>query len=197
MTMMNIKHKQQGAVLVVSLLILLVMTMLGLAAMQTSVLEEKMAGNALDKSMAFQAAEAGLRAGENRLKGSFSLIQLTNCEVGDDITLSPTVTVICYNLTTDPEPDPLAQATWDDAAAGVYTRVEANDYTQVGGQDFPKYYITALGRRPVGSLTNMAQGTGRPPSAGNIIDFRVTARGTGGSANAQSVLRSYFATLAP
>jgi type IV pilus assembly protein PilX len=50
-----------GSVLVTSLILLLVMTLLGLSAMQTSLMEETMAGNARDHNLAFQAAEAALR----------------------------------------------------------------------------------------------------------------------------------------
>lgn len=196
MTMTKIKQKQQGAVLVVSLLVLLVMTMIGLAAVQTNVLQEKMAGNMHDKNLAFQAAEAGLRAAENRLRpGGFSAAQLLSCEAGNDVALTPTVVVICYELNTDPEPDPLDPATW--SASANYTEVDAADYTQVGGQAFPRYFITSIGRQPSGGLVNQAQGTGTPPTGANIIYFRVTARGTGGSVNAQSVLRSYFAVQTP
>ncbi|HED34905.1 MAG TPA: hypothetical protein ENJ08_11970 [Gammaproteobacteria bacterium] len=57
--------KQQGAVLVVGLIMLLVMTIIGLSAMRSTILEEKMAGNFRDSNIAFQAAEAALRDGEN------------------------------------------------------------------------------------------------------------------------------------
>jgi type IV pilus assembly protein PilX len=60
--------KQQGVVLVVSLIMLLIMTLLAVGSMNTTVLEEKMAGNYKDRNMAFQAAEAGLRAGESYLR---------------------------------------------------------------------------------------------------------------------------------
>ena len=56
--------RQQGVVLVVSLLILLVMTVLGVAAIQSTTLQERMAGNLHDRDLAFQAAEAALRRGE-------------------------------------------------------------------------------------------------------------------------------------
>jgi type IV pilus assembly protein PilX len=55
---------QRGAVLVVSLLLLLVMTLLGLGASQSTRLQERMAGNQRDQELALQAAEASLRAGE-------------------------------------------------------------------------------------------------------------------------------------
>ena len=70
---MNTRHtvkiyrKQQGAVLIVSLLMLLVMTLIGITAMNNTVLEEKMAGNTRQRQLAFQAAEAALRSAENWL----------------------------------------------------------------------------------------------------------------------------------
>jgi type IV pilus assembly protein PilX len=54
---------QEGAVLVIGLIILVVMTILGITAMQSTVVEEKMAGNFKDKDVAFRAAEAGLQLG--------------------------------------------------------------------------------------------------------------------------------------
>lgn len=58
---------QKGAALIVSLLILLVMTVLGVSAMSTSVLQERMANNHHQRQVAFQAAEAALRAAEGFL----------------------------------------------------------------------------------------------------------------------------------
>jgi len=55
---------QKGSALVVSLLILLVMTILGVQALSTTLLEEKMSGNYRDNQLAFEAAESALRAGE-------------------------------------------------------------------------------------------------------------------------------------
>src|SRR6185369_1498016 len=54
--------------LVVALLMLLVMTVLGIAAMQVTRLEERMAGNSRDVNLAFQGAEAGLRDSEERIR---------------------------------------------------------------------------------------------------------------------------------
>ncbi len=56
--------KQKGAILVVSLILLVVMTLIGLSSMRATILEEKMAGNFRDSNVAFQAAEAALRDGE-------------------------------------------------------------------------------------------------------------------------------------
>lgn len=54
---------ERGAVLLVALIILVVMTILGITATQTTIVEEKMAGNLRDKDVAFRAAEAGLQEG--------------------------------------------------------------------------------------------------------------------------------------
>ncbi len=56
--------RQRGAVLIVSLIFLLLMTLIGVTAMQTTTLQERMAGNMRDQNLAFQAAEAALRQGE-------------------------------------------------------------------------------------------------------------------------------------
>ena len=61
--------KQQGAALAVSLIILLLMTLIAVTGMQTTTLEEKMAGNSRDRNLAFQAAESALRQGETWLEG--------------------------------------------------------------------------------------------------------------------------------
>ncbi|WP_345890269.1 PilX N-terminal domain-containing pilus assembly protein [Pseudomonas sp. PDNC002] len=62
MTMRN--QSQGGAVLLVSLVMLLLLTIVGLAGLRMAQLEERMAGNLRDRQVAFQGAEAALRAGE-------------------------------------------------------------------------------------------------------------------------------------
>ncbi len=61
---------QQGAILVVALLFLLIMTILGVSGMSSSFMEEKMVGNSLSREKAFQAAEGALRYAENWLAES-------------------------------------------------------------------------------------------------------------------------------
>lgn len=56
--------RQQGSVLLVSLIFLLLLTIVGVSAMNITSLEERMAGNYRDQDLAFQAAEAALLEGE-------------------------------------------------------------------------------------------------------------------------------------
>lgn len=58
------KTTQQGAALVISLLFLLVLTIIGVASVGTSTLQERMANNTREQNLALQAAEAALRDGE-------------------------------------------------------------------------------------------------------------------------------------
>jgi len=58
------RTKQSGAALIVGLIFLVILTLLGLTAMQTGIMEERMAGNSRDRNLAFQAAEAAMRDAE-------------------------------------------------------------------------------------------------------------------------------------
>ena len=52
------RHRQQGAVLITSLVFLIILTMLAITSMSTNTLEEKMAANAVENNIVFQAAES-------------------------------------------------------------------------------------------------------------------------------------------
>jgi len=60
-------RQQAGSVLFISMMLLLMLTILGVTAMNNVTLEERMAGNLRDTDLAFQAGEAALRDGENWL----------------------------------------------------------------------------------------------------------------------------------
>jgi type IV pilus assembly protein PilX len=65
--------RQSGVVLPVSMIMLLLLTLIGITGSQVTGLEEKMAGNSRDSNLAFQAAEAALRAGEAATAGTPTL----------------------------------------------------------------------------------------------------------------------------
>lgn len=52
---------QRGVALVVSLLLLIIVAIVGLAAVRGTIMQQKMSSNAFDREQAFQAAEAALR----------------------------------------------------------------------------------------------------------------------------------------
>ena len=57
-------RRERGAALIISMILLVLITLVGVASLRNVLLEEKMAANYYDRSLAFQSAEAGLRAGE-------------------------------------------------------------------------------------------------------------------------------------
>ena len=57
--------QQQGATLIVALVLLAIVTIVGIAGMRGSNLEMKMIASARDRAMAFEAAEAALKIVEN------------------------------------------------------------------------------------------------------------------------------------
>ncbi|WP_329956087.1 pilus assembly PilX family protein [Collimonas silvisoli] len=61
-------RRQRGLILPMLLIFLLVMMFLGFGALRAALLEEKMATNAGNQQMAFQAAEHALRFCENQLR---------------------------------------------------------------------------------------------------------------------------------
>lgn len=60
----RMRYRESGSALIIALVMLLLMTLIGVTAMQTTMMQERMAGNTRDRQLAFEAAEAALRAGE-------------------------------------------------------------------------------------------------------------------------------------
>ena len=58
---MTKSREQNGFVLVVSLIFMLIMTVLAVTAIQRSILDEKVTGNLRSQNIALQAAETALR----------------------------------------------------------------------------------------------------------------------------------------
>src|SRR5258706_1198268 len=54
-------RRQRGATLIIALVMLLLVTLVGIAMVRASTMDEKMAGNFRDRDQAFQAGEAAVR----------------------------------------------------------------------------------------------------------------------------------------
>lgn len=158
--------QQQGVALFVGLIMLLLLTILATTGMQTTSLEEKMAGNMRDRNLAFQAAESALVAGENYLNG-LTPTQLDNFDCDKKKGFYP-----CAGVT-DPVWETIDwEKTGNDRESEEYTEILSN----IGAN--PRYIIEKL--PPV------------PDDPGKHY-FRITARATGGSTEAVVMLQSIFA----
>lgn len=118
-------NNQRGATLIIALIMLLLLTIIGLSSMRGTSLQESMAGNMRDSSLALQAAEAALRQGEGVVDGkSFD-------ELRDIVALNGTYTsfpgvaaVPTYRITKLAEMRPSLDP--QDPIVGVVMRVEAD-----------------------------------------------------------------------
>ena len=61
-------QKQLGATFVTGLIFLVVLTLLGVTAMKTASMEERMSGNLRDRNLALQTAEMALRYAEQHIR---------------------------------------------------------------------------------------------------------------------------------
>jgi type IV pilus assembly protein PilX len=169
-------RRQRGAVMIVSLVFLLVITMLAVGGMQNTLLEEKMAGNASDRNLAFQSTESAVREAEIFIEGIVSLGNFGNAGG--------------LRGRTAVEPGYYDQTTWTDANKYI----EAT--TDFGSYDEPRYFVkhltTVTGTE--GSL-NMS-GYGDNKGTGDVTICRITARGTGASSDsAEVILRTQYGRI--
>lgn len=173
-------NKQRGAVLVVSLLMLLVMTILGVAGMGSTNLEQRMAANNRDRDIAFQAAELALRDGERKVRNNnYTPASFSATCVGGLCTEASGTT-----------------ARWRDGALDVWnTGTRHFTYSETssisvnnGVSQTPVYILEWLGYvRPVGwSVGDPNPGPGDPEM------YRITAIGYGLSSDARVMLQSTY-----
>lgn len=93
------KHQQSGATLIVALVILTVITILGVASIRSSNMELKMVASQRDRAVAFQTAEAALKAIE---RDRLSQIQLydqvipNRCEASEGCFTSACDNGLCF-----------------------------------------------------------------------------------------------------
>jgi type IV pilus assembly protein PilX len=89
------RGKQHGVALVVSLILLAVATLIGLAGVRGTNLQERMSSNMYDRSLAFQRAESALRAAEDAITAEW---QITNL---GGVDCSPTAGQVCTVVPAD------------------------------------------------------------------------------------------------
>lgn len=177
---------QTGAVLVVSLIILTVMTLIGITAMQTTILQERMAGNSRDLNMAFEAAEAANREGENWISG-LNTIPDPNavCTPPDCVWNNENGAPALYVATG-------ASFYTDDilwASARESSHVNPNNEPALEGvKTLPRFVIEFTEHR------RDSQNLGQQQDLQNSRSvYRVTSRGTGGTDASRAFVQSNFA----
>jgi type IV pilus assembly protein PilX len=167
--------RQNGFVLIISLIFLVLMTMLGLAMFSGFIGNQMIAGNHREKSRAFDAAQTATNSAEywlSQMGNAVSTADVLNTGIvcaNNGMVSSP---VIC----SDAIPTP-ATLPW--AVGSNYTPTGMTVSTAGGIGTYaanPTYYIQYLGVAATGG--------------GGL--YQVTAAGQGGDANSAAVLQSVF-----
>lgn len=171
------RRRSRGMALFISLVLLLVLTIIGVSAVQTSSLETRMARNEHDALLAFQAAESALRDAELVVQNVVSTAPFTAAgndglwgmpDVGDE------------NRWEDPE-------IWE-GDGSVEAPTEVGDVVAAP----PRYFIEHVASIEREENAYQIDDPYSLTATDRIEIFRVTALGTGGTPNARVVLQTTF-----
>lgn len=189
------KH-QSGVVLVVSLIMLLLLTLIGLSGMQSATLEEKMAANMRDRNLAFQAAEAALNDAELEIRRHIR-IRVGNQNFTPDCgkaTNNKNFDGLCdFNAGSVASPVWGKSDVWDSTRSIEYGEITAakkiGDTDGDGDIDItpalsaqPRYIIEAVQRKPL-HICN---------SGDTRFCYRITARGQGINSHTVVILQATY-----
>ncbi|HKZ11171.1 MAG TPA: pilus assembly protein [Rhodanobacteraceae bacterium] len=208
------RARERGAVLLVALIFLILLTLLAIGASSGSLLQQRMVAATRSAQLASLSADTALRGAEWRIWNTSSVVGGTlQCDV---TAINATSGCVKY----DPESPLYATGgavaqfrTGNNAwlSTGIaYTGLPgaSNDFTNVpipsngytasaNVADNPRYIIEDMGLvTPPGAGTQHESGVTGPNSGGaghiNIHIYRITARATGGTSNTVRVVQSTF-----
>ncbi len=170
----NMRRNQQGVTLVTGLIFLVVLTLLGVTAMKTATVEERMSGNLRDRNLALQSAEMTLRYAEQHIRDddpATNVPQSIDGLAGFDAVC--TGGFCYYGIGAEPPQD--ARATYCTPNCPInYT---AGTQFNTGGID---YFAPAL-PNGVPVPTYIIEGIRKMPAGGSswIYYYRITVRAQG------------------
>jgi type IV pilus assembly protein PilX len=152
--------------LVVSLILLVLATLIGLASVRSTNLQERMSANMYDRSLAFQRAESALRAAEVAITANWQIATLRGVDC------SPTSGNVCSVMPSD---------TFTGTNANWIAVSTAHDVNAEKTPGTPEYFIQFMGtgsaETRLGLRANADYGNyGNPYPPDNVAFYRITAR---------------------
>lgn len=162
-------RRERGAILVTSLLLLVILTVLGVAIMKLSNMQERMAGNTRDVNLALQGAEAALRQAEAEIAPP-TVRPVATTNVGCLVCQEGVLPVNLYDNTA---------FNWVANGRPYNTAIPQLD-------DRPRYVVEDYMFDRDDPLEGHEAPTGR-------VFFNITSRSTGASGQANVVLQSTYA----
>lgn len=168
------RKNQQGLVLVISLVVLMVLFIVGLAGLQSTVFNEKIASNTGQLTLALQSADTTLRDAEASIEAMTTTSAFDSNSNG--------------LYTAGHAPNPFADSTWTGTASKVSSVTYENDVIK------PRYFIEKLGA--FGDASNAVgvinYGYNDAMGSGQVTVFRVVVKGTGSAGTAQVIIESFY-----
>lgn len=203
------KH-QSGVVLVISLIMLLALTLIGVTSSSVTGLEQKMAANNKDINLAFQAAEAALRDVEsNTLKTKPGFVYTADTSQGTKgiySTLNDDCSITGATQradTTSPSLRPFdSKVDWNGTKVATYDNgnngaaaADASTVSKklIGLYQLPKYIIEEVSCRQLpsgGGNQSLDPNLPVTPSDQIEVRMRITAHGWGSNANSVATVQS-------
>jgi len=172
---MTPRERQEGAALIVSLLLLTVLTLIGLTSARTTRLETIMATNAKESAIAFEAAEAAVRDAEQFVE---NVVAVTAFDGNGGLFSED-----------DADPDYYDSSSWGASNSQAYS----GTFPEVATQ--PRYIVKYVGTFTNEVVAKTAIGIG---DYGNkkveqeVSLFRITTRGTGRNDSSRVLIQTYY-----
>ncbi|WP_237068692.1 pilus assembly PilX family protein [Microbulbifer guangxiensis] len=171
--------RQRGAVLVVSLLVLLIMTLIGVSGATSIIMQEKMTFASRDAQLALQVAESAVRTAEEEIE---SLVDISSFNSSGNGGLY---------VEGEAPTDLFNEVTWDSAKTQEIT-------VSMEGKTFPaRYFIELAGEIDPEVMAGSVEIHGSNnvvATSGSVKVFRIVARGQG-LANTRRMLVTYYGKL--
>ncbi|WP_163830933.1 pilus assembly PilX family protein [Spartinivicinus ruber] len=171
------KKKQEGAVLFISLIILLVLSIIGINAVDRSNLDSKISANFRDYNVAFQTAETALMDAELFVQNN----------IGTLADFSDQGTNGLYSKSA------VDNKMWEEWNTVKTRSLEKEKVANYGIAGLPEYYIENYATIKPENATLNQDNYGESAALGEVEVFRVTAKGVGSSADSQVILQSMYA----
>lgn len=174
-------HSQRGMVLIVGLIMVLLMSIVGVAAIRGSNTQEAMAGNMRDRNQAFQATEAALRTAELNVATNGSKMVFEN----------KNGLLTNQNLNGAPL-GPIARwtsSTWSANSISITKSDIDLKLTKMPTYVVEKVEVEGAVAAAMGESTEYGANV---EESGTSVIYRITARGYGGSEKSEVILQSTF-----
>ena len=169
------QKKQSGAVLIVSLIILFMLTVLVLSGIQSTLMQEKMTSAIRDSHISLEIAESGLLDAESMIENLTSVNTFTG-------------TGGLYSENSGPE-DIFTDSTWTDNSTIAAT-------TEIAGAGLvSRYFVEYLGVLTLDQdlSTLNTTGYGTTTGGGDIHGFKIVSRSVGKDGNTEKIVVGYYA----